>query len=120
VDSNLVLDGFFSGCLEAPELCALAADEYSVSDIANKSLGLLEEVKARPFILGPSVSTDLVDFPTIKSAISQALYDTTFWYVSPEQPASCLPTRSFTSKHVSVLTDVSSAGLLFPTCLLEL
>ena len=81
VDSEATFAGFFAGCVEYPKYCPLARNESSAGEIYRKVQDLLQTIKYQPIVLGSDISTDLVDYGTIKGLILQSLYSTTLWPV---------------------------------------
>lgn len=70
VDADSTWAGFFSGCVDAPDLCVLAHDGSSADELQDKAEGLLQTVKFAPITLG----LNIVNYSILKALIFTGLY----------------------------------------------
>ena len=73
------MSAFFAGCIESPQLCALAPIYSSAGIISRRIASLIEDLKGSPLALGPNKTTDVVTYGMVKSAIVSALYFPFTW-----------------------------------------
>ena len=73
------MSAFFAGCIESPQLCALAPIYSSAGIISRRIASLIEDLKGSPIALDPNKTTDIVTYGMVKSAIVSALYFPFTW-----------------------------------------
>lgn len=74
-DSDKVFSGIFSGCVAAPENCALARGNVTAAELEQSAWDILDTVKYRPIPIGNS----LLDYSTLKGVYQSALYAASSW-----------------------------------------
>lgn len=79
MDTDVALSAFYTGCVESPQLCALAPIFNSAGIISRHIASLIEDLKVSPLVLGPNSTTDVVTYGMVKSAIVSALYFPFTW-----------------------------------------
>lgn len=79
LDTDITLSAFFTGCIESPELCALAPIFNSAGAISRRFASLVKALKASHLNLGSDNTTDAVTYGMVKSTIVSALYFPFTW-----------------------------------------
>ena len=74
-DSDKVFSGIFSGCVAAPENCALARDNKTAAELEQAVWDLIYYVKYNPIPIG----TLKLDYNTLKGIIVESLYSASSW-----------------------------------------
>ncbi|PGH19695.1 hypothetical protein AJ80_03850 [Polytolypa hystricis UAMH7299] len=73
--SDKVFSGIFSGCVAAPENCALAHGNKTAAELEQVVWDMIDAVKYRPIPLGGG----LLDYSASKQVMAQHLYSTSGW-----------------------------------------
>lgn len=109
LDTDITLSAFFTGCIESPQLCALAPIYNSAGIISRRVASLIEDLKASPPTVGPNNTTDVVTYAMVKSAIVSALYFPLTWSSVAELLAAVLESNA------SALASVTVPGVFPPS-----
>ncbi|KAL9609847.1 MAG: hypothetical protein Q9167_005414 [Letrouitia subvulpina] len=72
-------NGFFTGCVANPEMCALASLSTNARELSDKAYGLIYSLKYNPFVTGADVVSDIIDYTTVKTVIQSALILPSTW-----------------------------------------
>jgi len=112
LDTEITLSAFLTGCIESPQLCALAPIYNSAGILSQRIASLIEDLKASPLALGPNSTTDVVTYDGIKSAIVSALYFPFSWYGLAELLAAVIEGNA--SAYASATVPGYSPPSLFP------
>jgi pimeloyl-ACP methyl ester carboxylesterase len=100
--SDVSWSGFFSGCVAAPEACALASSNKTAKQLEDEFYNFMWDLKYNPVPFGES----LISYVTIKSLVNVAIYTPSTW-PKVSQAFFDLYQGNFTTI-VSVLTDLST------------
>ncbi|KAL8923932.1 MAG: hypothetical protein Q9208_004369 [Pyrenodesmia sp. 3 TL-2023] len=77
--TDVSFDGFFTGCMVNPEMCVLAQLAANADDLRERVYGLIYSLKYNPFVTGPDIILDVIDYTVIKNAIQSALLNPSTW-----------------------------------------
>ena len=112
LDADITLSAFLTGCIESPQLCALASIYSSAGILSRRIARLLEDLKVSPLALGPNRTTDVVTYGRIKSTIVSALYFPFSWSGLAELLAAVIEGNA--SAYASATVPGYSPPSLFP------
>ncbi|KAL8813754.1 MAG: hypothetical protein Q9200_000007 [Gallowayella weberi] len=79
IASDRCFNGFITGCLANPQMCALAQEATDARELENKIYGLLDSIKYSPFVIGSDLVSGIIDYSVLKMAIFTALYNPVTW-----------------------------------------
>ncbi|KAI5868113.1 alpha/beta-hydrolase [Durotheca rogersii] len=74
-DADAAFSAIFTGCVAAPNKCALARDNRTAAELEREVLDFFEAVKLRPLV----VQGAILDYTAIKSYFVGSLYDSSGW-----------------------------------------
>lgn len=77
--TDLSFDGFFTGCVANPEMCALAQLTMDAGELSEKVYGLIYHLKYNPFVTGPDAVSDIIDYTFLKNAIQSVIINPSTW-----------------------------------------
>lgn len=77
--TDVSFDGFFTGCIANPEMCVLAQLATNADALREKVYGLIYSLKYDPFVTGPDIVSDVIDYTVVKNAIQSALLNPSTW-----------------------------------------
>jgi hypothetical protein len=75
IDTDKVFTGFTKSCVAAPDNCALASDNVTATDLETTIYGLIQDLKANPFVLGETI----IDYNLVTKDILSILYQPSQW-----------------------------------------
>ncbi|KAL8833591.1 MAG: hypothetical protein Q9170_004174 [Blastenia crenularia] len=76
-DTDASFDGFFTGCVAHPDMCALATNGSTADELKVQFYDLLYSVKFKPVVV--NASNNLVDYSLLKRAVQTAMYSPSIW-----------------------------------------
>ncbi|CAO1597589.1 hypothetical protein XANCAGTX0491_001396 [Xanthoria calcicola] len=77
--TDLSFDGFFTGCVANPEMCALAELTSDAGELSDKVYDLVYQLKYNPFVTGPDAVSDIIDYTFLKNAAYSAIIRPVSW-----------------------------------------
>ncbi|KAL8754812.1 MAG: hypothetical protein Q9199_004083 [Rusavskia elegans] len=77
--TDLSFDGFFTGCVANPDMCALAQLTMDAGELSEKVYGLICHLKYNPFVTGPDAVSDIIDYTFLKNVIQSAINNPSTW-----------------------------------------
>ncbi|KAL8959521.1 MAG: hypothetical protein Q9193_003635, partial [Seirophora villosa] len=77
--TDMPFEGFFTGCVTNPEMCALAQLTLDSHQLSNTVYDLIYRLKYEPFVTGPDAVSDIIDYTFLKNAIEPALSNPSTW-----------------------------------------
>ncbi|KAI4199141.1 MAG: hypothetical protein LQ348_001932 [Seirophora lacunosa] len=77
--TDMSFEGFFTGCVTNPEMCALAQLTLDSHELSNTVYDLIYRLKYEPFVTGPDAVSDIIDYTFVKNAIRSALLNPSTW-----------------------------------------
>ncbi|KAL9014871.1 MAG: hypothetical protein Q9173_000489 [Seirophora scorigena] len=79
--TDVSFEGFFTGCVTNPDICALAQLTLDSHELSNTVYDLIYRLKYEPFVTGPDAASDVFGFSFLMSAILSALLNPFTWPV---------------------------------------
>ncbi|KAI4224594.1 MAG: hypothetical protein L6R36_004547 [Xanthoria steineri] len=77
--TDLSFDGFFTGCVANPEMCALAELTSKAGELSDKVYDLIYHLKYNPFVTGPDAVSEIIDYTFLKNAAYSAILRPVSW-----------------------------------------
>ena len=77
--TDLSFDGFFTGCVANPEMCALGELTSDAGELSDKVYDLFYHLKYNPFVTGPDAVSDIIDYTFLKNAAWSAIIRPVSW-----------------------------------------
>ena len=78
-DSDACFEGFFTGCVAHPEMCALATNGSTADELKAQFYDFLYSLKFKPLVDQAGNATTLIDYSKLKTLVGQAMYAPNEW-----------------------------------------
>lgn len=101
-------EGIFSGCMAAPDNCALAAGAVSASQLQSNVTDFIENLKFNPIPLYTEDGSTVVTYGQVKSAIFSATYAPRRWPRLAQALSELI--NGNTTGYLEVLSTMSGSG----------